>query len=74
MIVSWMLFRSSGAVELARFRLAADGLVADDQGLRRLPGLGRQQGVVAAARGGHQRGDRPIAASRRSTVGLAVFG
>ena len=44
-----------GPAELARFRLAADGLVAHDQGLRGLPGLGRKQGIGHRGRGDQQR-------------------
>ena len=48
-----------GPAELARFRLAADGLVAHDQGLRGLPGLGRNQGIGHRGRGGQQRDNGP---------------
>ena len=54
-----MLFRSSAPRNLPGSGFAADGLVADDQGLRGLPGLGSEQGVCRRGRGGQQRDRHP---------------
>ena len=47
------------AAEAGRVGIAADGLVADDDRLRRLPRLRRQQGVGRGARRNRQRGKQP---------------